>query len=441
MLRAVALLVSLLLPGAVSAQEPPTPAGSRPGEESPAPEKRPKPKGETPENAAWRELMSEARVSELDYVRALEEFLERFPETKRRPEIERAIVQSAIEMKDRRRIIRYGERVLEREPRHVEIAEYVIRALLEKDDPDSSKRALRYAQQFLAALRILELQQPSGGSKLLAARNRLDRAVAKAYVFEARALGNLGRLQEAVKLARASFERFPTAEAAREMGRWLARLGRSQEALERYAEAFVIDDPDNTAGLRAGDRRRMRELYLKTHDSEAGLGDILLAAYDRTRQALDARHAELRKIVPNLDATHVLDFVLSGLDGTRLDLASLRGKVIVLDFWATWCRPCRQVHKLMDKVKQHYAERDDVVFVSVNADMDRGLVRPFLAELGWKDAVYFEDGLERFLQVTNIPTIIVIDKRGDLVSRIPGLIPGKFVDMLVRRIDRALNAG
>ncbi len=424
------------VPGQVQSEAP----KPRPGDRSAAVEPAGETGDEPSEPEVWRELTRDGSVSQLDYARALEEFLERFPETRRRPEIERALVQSAIEMRDRRRILLYGERVLQREPRHTEIAEHVIRTLLENDDPERSKRALQYAQQFLTTLQIFELQLPSGGSKLLEARNRLDRAVAKAYVFQARALGNLGRMEEAVKLARASFARYPTAEAAREMGRWLARLGRSEEAIERYAEAFVIDDPDNTAGLRAGDRRRLRELYLETHDTEAGLGDLLLAAYDRTRQALDARRAELAELVPNIDAGHVLDFVLSGLDGGRLELAGFRGKVIVLDFWATWCRPCRELHKLMGEVKQRYADRDDVVFLSVNTDTDRGLVAPFLAELGWEDAVYFEDGLERFLNVTNIPTVIVIDKRGDLASRIPGVVPGKFVDMLVRRIDRALNA-
>ena len=444
-LAAAGLLALALFFGVARARgqsDAPPPAGAEApaAEEAPGAGKTPESPRESPERKAWREVAREARLSQLDYVRALERFLERFPETARRAEIERSLLQSAIEMGDRRRIIRYGERVLEREPRHVELAEHVIRALLEKDDPDRSKRALKYAQRFLATLQMLELQLPSGGSKLLEARNRLDRAVAKAYVFQARALGNLGRTEEAVKFARASFERYPTAEAARETGRWLARLGRAMEAAQRYAEAFVIDDPDNTPKLRAGDVRRMRELYREARGSEAGLGDLVLAAYERTREALETRRAELRKIVPNLDAGHVLDFVLSGLDGGPLELGAFRGKVIVLDFWATWCRPCRELHKLMGEVKERYADRDDVVFVSVNTDIDRGLVRPFLAEAGWNDPVYFEDGLERFLKVTNIPTIIVIDKQGELVSRIPGLVAGQFVELLAERIDRALEA-
>ncbi len=64
-------------------------------------------------------------------------------------------------------------------------------------------------------------------------------------------------------------------------------------------------------------------------------------------------------------------------------MSSFMNKVIVLDFWATWCVPCRAQHPLYEEVKKHYKNRDDVVFLSLDTDEDHSLVAPFLAEQMW----------------------------------------------------------
>ena len=92
-----------------------------------------------------------------------------------------------------------------------------------------------------------------------------------------------------------------------------------------------------------------------------------------------------------------MQFTLSGLDGAKLSMATLKGKVVVFDFWATWCVPCRAQHPLYEQVKKRFAGNPDVVFLSIDTDEDRALVRPFLDEVKWKDRVYFEDGLSRAL--------------------------------------------
>jgi len=121
------------------------------------------------------------------------------------------------------------------------------------------------------------------------------------------------------------------------------------------------------------------ELYRKLHGgSETGLGDEVLAAYDRTSATMAKRLSELRKLDPNLGVTEPMNFTLTALDGGKLDLKSLRGKVVIFDFWATWCVPCRAQHPLYEELKKRFRERDDVVFLSVDTDEDHQLVRPSL---------------------------------------------------------------
>jgi thiol-disulfide isomerase/thioredoxin len=66
-----------------------------------------------------------------------------------------------------------------------------------------------------------------------------------------------------------------------------------------------------------------------------------------------------------------MEFTLNGLDGRKLSMASLKGKVVVLDFRATWCEPCRGQHPLYEQVKLRFEDNPDVVFLSIDTDEDR----------------------------------------------------------------------
>src|SRR5262249_55117836 len=151
-----------------------------------------------------------------------------------------------------------------------------------------------------------------------------------------------------------------------------------EAAIPFLAEAFAIPDSRNTEEARARDRKRLGELYRKSKGSEIGLGDLILQAYDRTAAAMEARQKGLTGEDPNPHAIRVSDFTLSSLDGDKLALSSLKGKVVVFDFWATWCGPCRAQHPLYEEVKQRFHNSPDVVFLSVDTDEDRKLVAPFM---------------------------------------------------------------
>ncbi len=390
------------------------------------------------EEVVFKKILADAGTSPMDYARALEEFLERFPESSKRPQIERSIAQTAMEHGDRRRLLRYGEAVIQREPHNLLLLEHVIRALLDSEDEETAKRALQYAAQFESAIRLLRLQQPADGSQAVAMKERTDASLGKALVYEARALGNLGQWEEAVRAARSSYAANPTAEAAREAGRWLARLDRKNEALRHYAEAFSISDPDNTARLRQTDRNRLGELYTALHGSEDGLGDVILEAYDRTAEVMAQRFRSFKELDPNYQVTDPMKFVLAGLDGEKLEMSSLRGKLVVLDFWATWCQPCRVQQPLYEEVKAKYEDRDDIVFLNISTDQDRSAVAPFLEREQWDKTIWFEDGLQELFQVSNIPTTILIDQHGEVAGRMNGFHPERFVEMLTARIDRLL---
>ncbi|MBZ5581029.1 MAG: TlpA family protein disulfide reductase, partial [Acidobacteriia bacterium] len=230
----------------------------------------------------------------------------------------------------------------------------------------------------------------------------------------------------------------PAVQSAREAARWCERLGKPQEAARRLADAFTIPDDAATAAVRERDRARMGELYRQAKGSDAGLGDLVLEAYDRNVALLHARELRIRAVDPNAQLTNPMEFTLTAVDGPKLSMASLKGRVLVLDFWATWCIPCRAQHPLLEKLKQRFQDNPGVLFLSVNADEDRAEVKPFLAEMKWAGAVYYEDGLSRALRIAEIPTTVIIDRQGRIVNRMNGFAPERFVDMLSERIQDAL---
>jgi thiol-disulfide isomerase/thioredoxin len=389
------------------------------------------------EEEVLRRAVSEGSTSTIDLIRVLEAHLAKYPDSSHRSEIERALVKAAIETKDERRIALYGERVLAREPDDLSILDRVTRALLKAGDPESSKRALKLAQHYEQLLRGI-LAQPEDNSADKARRNdEVGKGLGRALLSQAIATGNTGDAAAASQLARKSFEVFPSPEAAAEMGRRAVQLGKTDDALQAYADAFTLAE---TEPERGAIRRRLGELYTSKKGSETGLGDLVLKSYDRTSALLASRKAVLREIDPNTGVSDPMDFTLHGLEGDNLRLTSLRGKAVVLDFWATWCGPCRAQHPLYEEVKKRFAGRDDVVFLAINTDEDHELVKPFLAQQGWtSNRVYFEDGLSKLLRVSSIPTTVVFSRHGAVVSRMNGFDPQRFVDMLSSRIEEALK--
>jgi len=394
------------------------------------------------EEESLQAAIGEAGNSPIDFARAVENHLKRFPNSPRRAELERALIKTAIDLNDDRRIIQFGESVLKREPENLQVLEHVATALLHNGDKPSAERALVYArhcEEIVQATYKNDKFLPGGGRDEAKRKDDFDRGLARARLLEARSQGLLGHSDDAIQLAEASYKVFPSVEAAREAARWLSAAGQDQQAIQYLADAFTIAALQSANPDGANDRVRMAELYRKLTGSETGLGDVILKAYDETSGQLAARRAEMRRYDPNAQAKDPMSFTVSGLDGEKLKLSSLIGKVVVLDFWATWCGPCRAQHPLYEETKARFKDSDDVVFLSIDADEDHSLVKPFLDAQKWTQKVYFEDGLQSLLQVSSIPTTIIFGKKGDVVSRMIGYLPERFVDMLSDRIAEALG--
>ena len=109
------------------------------------------------------------------------------------------------------------------------------------------------------------------------------------------------------------------------------------------------------------------------------------------------------------------------LDREFLDLNGLKGKVVVLDFWGTWCPPCvTAVPTLRDLQKRH--EKDPFVLLSVSSDSDEAVVRRFIDKnrMAWPQYWDRDRKVQQAFDVRAFPTYVVIDAEGIVRFRTSG---------------------
>ncbi len=130
---------------------------------------------------------------------------------------------------------------------------------------------------------------------------------------------------------------------------------------------------------------------------------------------------------------------LNLLDGETKALEDYKGKVVVLDFWATWCAPCRfTMPKMVEFHRRH--RNDDVVVIGVAVDVtSRDEVEAFVQEMGVDYPIAVDSGAlaKAAYEIKNLPTMFVVDKQGRIVLRMEGYDPQNTERLLEETVQRA----
>ncbi len=124
-----------------------------------------------------------------------------------------------------------------------------------------------------------------------------------------------------------------------------------------------------------------------------------------------------------------------------VDLSLYKGKVVYLDFWASWCVPCRKSFPWMNKQLQNY-NADDLVIIAVNLDKKRELADQFLADNPAQfNIVYDPKGqLAKFLKIKGMPSSVVFDRDGNPIAAHTGFFEKK-IEQYENELKTAISKG
>lgn len=153
------------------------------------------------------------------------------------------------------------------------------------------------------------------------------------------------------------------------------------------------------------------------------VGAVLVLLLAGCRDATTPMSSESNLPVAPREGALAPDFTLRELGGAEVRLSELRGKVVLLNFWATWCPYCRAERSALQKAHEQYSGRG-VVILSVNIGEKQGVVQAFAEARKLTMTVLLdEDGtVARAYHVQGIPVSFLIDRDGIIRSRHLGLL-------------------
>lgn len=129
------------------------------------------------------------------------------------------------------------------------------------------------------------------------------------------------------------------------------------------------------------------------------------------------------------------DFTLTDLDGNDVTFKELRGKNIYLNFWASWCDPCKDEMPDIEKIHTEYKDKDLVV-LTINTGEDKESVKKFMEASGYTFQVLLDSNLDvaRIYKTSNIPVSLFVNKEGKIVEKKEGLMTGAEMKKAVEQL-------
>lgn len=176
----------------------------------------------------------------------------------------------------------------------------------------------------------------------------------------------------------------------------------------------------------------------------AALAAIVIGAhYADKATRLSTSSAAMKPSKKDAGGTAAPDVTLKDLDGKEVSLASMKGKVVLVNFWATWCEPCRSEIPELIEMQQKYGAKGFTVLGVAMDDEGRSVVAPFVqkerfeiaggskAQMNYPIVIGNDAAADKFGGLFGYPTSVLISKDGTQLKRITGVITEDEISKLI----------
>ena len=127
----------------------------------------------------------------------------------------------------------------------------------------------------------------------------------------------------------------------------------------------------------------------------------------------------------NSNKTAAPDFTLQSIDGKMISLSDFKGKMVFLDFWATWCPPCRASIPAVKELHAKFAGREDIVIIGINVGESKETVINFVKQNNINYMTLLADkSVTSKYSISGIPRFIIIGKDGNILKNFTGYSQG-----------------
>ena len=225
---------------------------------------------------------------------------------------------------------------------------------------------------------------------------------------------------------------------------WLAELYEAQGDFERAAKYLLAgfgDDDLANEYIRERSVEVFKRLGRGKESAAAAVSESERRYKEMTTPSASRKDEERKSLIASKINLPAPDFQVTTLDNKIVKLSELKGKVVVLNFWATWCGPCVVEMPHFQKTARKYTGNSKVVFIAISIDDNRALVRPFLKRMSYTELVAYDGGMARSYQIASIPTTLIIDRNSIIQYRDVGFggAGETYVERLSWRIDELLK--
>ena len=173
-----------------------------------------------------------------------------------------------------------------------------------------------------------------------------------------------------------------------------------------------------------------------------GIAIFTVKKYNASMENLDTSNAtqnndSTKSDQINTNVTKAIDFKLKDLNGKELSLSDLKGKKVFLNFWATWCPPCKAEMPEIEKLYQETKD-SDLVIVSIEIGEPLGTVKSFIDtnKYNFKVLLDPDQSVAAKYNIASIPTSYFIDEDGNIISKKMGAMDINEMKGYIKSLDK-----